>query len=117
MMSGDIQKTGEIGEYISAINGDNPGLAQTVPRNIDNAIRLAKQNNETIRIQTVLDVWRQQQDAERQLRKSYASCFMWFALIGCGIMKYEPWTVNIFIMTQPVKDCGKLLISGLGDPQ
>lgn len=111
MMSGSIQKPGEIGEYISSINVDNPGLDQTVPQNIDSAIRMAKQNNENIRIQTVLDVWRRQQDAERQLRKTYAGCFMWFlgaqlvvlnvifALIGFGIVKYRQWTVNIFIIS------------------
>ncbi len=59
---------------------------------------------------TIIRVWRQQQDQDRKMRKLYATWLMIamslqvvainviFILIGSGILKFEQWTANTFIM-------------------
>jgi hypothetical protein len=59
---------------------------------------------------TIINAWKQQQDQDRKMRKMYATWLMIamsgqvvavnvvFVLIGCGLLKFEPWTANTFIM-------------------
>jgi hypothetical protein len=59
---------------------------------------------------TIVNAWKQQQDQDRKMRKLYATWLMLamsvqvvvvniiFVLIGCGVLKYEPWTANTFVM-------------------
>ena len=59
---------------------------------------------------TIINVWKQQQDQDRQMRKRYANWLIGvmivqvvainisFVLIGLGLLKFEPWTVNTFVM-------------------
>jgi hypothetical protein len=59
---------------------------------------------------TIVSAWKQQQDQDRKMRKLYATWLMIamsaqvvavnviFVLIGCGVLKFEPWTANTFVM-------------------
>jgi hypothetical protein len=58
---------------------------------------------------TIVGAWRQQQTQDRAMRRTYARWLMTvlsaqlivihvcFILIGCGYLKFEPWTVNVFV--------------------
>lgn len=59
---------------------------------------------------TIINVWKQQQDQDRKMRKLYATWLMIamslqviainviFILIGSGMLKFEQWTANTFVM-------------------
>jgi hypothetical protein len=59
---------------------------------------------------TIINAWKQQQEQDRKMRKMYATWLMIalsiqmgginiiFILIGCGLLKFEQWTTNTFVM-------------------
>ncbi len=59
---------------------------------------------------TIINTWKNQQNQDRSMRKLYATWLMIamsvqivainliFVLIGCSILKFEPWTANTFVM-------------------
>ena len=66
--------------------------------------------NAKYRVRTVLTAWKHQQTQDRELRSHYAAYLLAalavqalvinviFILIGCGVLTFEPWTANAFIM-------------------
>ncbi len=72
--------------------------------------RLKEIENETFRLRTVLAAWKTQQSQDRKMREKYARWRMVlmsaqmvvinivFILIGCGLLDFEEWTANTFIM-------------------
>jgi hypothetical protein len=60
---------------------------------------------------TIVAAWKQQQEQDRKLRKLFATWLMVamsvqvvaiyviFVLIGCGLLKFEEWTANTFVMS------------------
>jgi hypothetical protein len=69
-----------------------------------------RENKERRRHQSaIINAWRQQQTQDREMRRVYANWLMLvmscqiaainiiFILIGCGLLKFEPWTANVFI--------------------
>lgn len=78
---------------------------------VDNAVKVARQNNEDLKIQTILGIWSKQHELERDQRGKYADWFKWvlviqliainiaFFLIGRGCLYFDQWTVNIFIVS------------------
>lgn len=99
----------ELSDYICSIEEETTFNVDQL--SLADKILIEKQKNESVRIKTILKVWEDQQNAERNLRKGYATCFMWllavqlviinvvFVLIGCNILQYEQWTVNLFIVS------------------
>lgn len=59
---------------------------------------------------TIVNAWKQQQDQDRKMRKLYATWLMIamsaqvvainviFALIGRGVLKFDQWIANTFVM-------------------
>ncbi len=100
----------DITQYICSV-GAEPKLHSNSELSIDDRVKLAKQNNENTRTNTILTLWKEQQDAERNLRRKYANYFIWilavqlliinaiFVLIGYKILHYEQWTANLFIVS------------------
>jgi hypothetical protein len=69
-----------------------------------------RENKERRRHQSaIINAWKQQQTQDRAMRRVYANWLMAvmslqivvihvvFVLIGCGVLKFEPWTANVFI--------------------
>ena len=62
-------------------------------------------------LRTIVNAWKQQQDQDRKMRKLYATWLMIamstqviginviFILIGCGVLKFEQWTTNTFLVS------------------
>ncbi len=87
----------EVGEPVTSEQIDNIGKLQDIQER-------AKHHR------TIVSAWKQQQDQDRKMRKLYANWLMGamsvqvlainiiFVLIGCGVLKYEPWTANTFVM-------------------
>jgi len=60
---------------------------------------------------TIINAWKQQQDQDRKMRKMYANWLMVamsgqivginviFILIGCGLLEFQQWTTNTFVMS------------------
>jgi hypothetical protein len=60
---------------------------------------------------TIVNAWRQQQEQDRKMRRQYATWLMVamslqsvainvvFVLIGCGVLKFDQWTTNTFIVS------------------
>lgn len=60
---------------------------------------------------TIINAWKQQQDQDRKMRKTYATWLMVamsgqivginiiFILIGCGLLEFQRWTTNTFVMS------------------
>ena len=104
-----VPELNKLDDFISSIEGEPEFLPERL--SLEERIKYEKQKNETTLINTILNVWEDQQNAERTLRKEYASCFIWvlalqlvvinviFVLIGCNILKYEQWTANLFIVS------------------
>ena len=77
---------------------------------IDNLSKLQDIRERAEHHRTIVAVWKSQQDQDRQMRKTYANWLMMamsiqvlainviFVLIGCGVLKFEPWTANTFVM-------------------
>jgi hypothetical protein len=77
---------------------------------IDVYRELQRIKDETFRLRTVLRAWKDQQAQDRKLRSRYATWLMIamgiqmlvvnvvYILMGCGILSYEQWTANTFIM-------------------
>lgn len=87
----------EVGSPVTSEQIDNIGKLQNIQERIKHH-------------RTIVNAWKQQQDQDRKMRKTYANWLMGamsvqvaainviFVLIGCGILKFEPWTANTFIM-------------------
>lgn len=87
----------EVGSPVTSEQIDNIGKLQNIQERIKHH-------------RTIVNAWKQQQDQDRKMRKTYANLLMGamsvqviainviFVLIGCGILKFEPWTTNTFIM-------------------
>jgi hypothetical protein len=69
-----------------------------------------RENKERRRHQSaIINAWKQQQTQDREIRRVYANWLMVvmslqivvinviFILIGCGLLKFEQWTANVFI--------------------
>jgi hypothetical protein len=90
------------------------GVAEVGPEvtreQIDKFGKLQDIQERTRHHRTIVRVWKQQQDQDRMMRKMYASWLMGamsvqvvainiiFMLIGCGVLKFEQWTANTFVM-------------------
>lgn len=99
----------DLSEFICSVEGESNLSAP--PSDIDSYLKYAKQVNENIKVNAVLSIWEKQQEAERNLRSRYAKLFILilaiqllvinviFVFIGAGALKYEQWTINIFILS------------------
>ena len=77
---------------------------------IDNLGRLQEIRDRAKHHRTIVAAWKSQQDQDRRMRKTYANWLMGamsvqvvainliFVLIGRGVLKFEPWTANTFVM-------------------
>jgi amino acid transporter len=104
-----INDSQEIADFV--FSSEDAPLFQEEEHNLKTRILLEKQKLESFRIQTILGIWKEQQDAERKLRKNYANYFIWilifqliivstiFILVGCSVLKYKQWVVHIFIIS------------------
>lgn len=100
----------DINQYICSVSGET-NLSSKDDLSFDDKLKLEKQKNENTRIHTILEIWKEQQNAERTLREKYANWFIWilisqlavisvvFILVGCSMLKYEQWTINIFVFS------------------
>lgn len=80
------------------------------PEDIDVYREWQRIKDETFRLRTVLKAWKDQQSQDRNLRSRYATWLMValtiqmiainvvYVLMGSGVLSYEPWTANTFIM-------------------
>jgi hypothetical protein len=83
--------------------------APATSEQIDNLGKYRDMQERTKHHRTIIDVWKKQQDQDRETRKRYANWLMItmsvqavvinliFVLIGCGVLKVEQWTANVFI--------------------
>jgi len=81
------------------------------PTEIDVYGRWQEIENDSFRVRTVLNAWKQQQTQDREMRRKYANWLMLamglqmasvnliFILLGCQVLAFEPWTANTFIMS------------------
>jgi hypothetical protein len=96
------------------VSPEEPTASQQTPdpseRLDEDALDQLRENKERRRHQSaIINAWRQQQTQDREMRRVYANWLMLvmsgqiaainiiFILIGCGLLKFEPWTANVFI--------------------
>ncbi len=84
--------------------------AEVTSEQIDHLGKLQDIQERSKHRRTIVSVWKQQQDQDRKMRKTYANWLMGamsvqvfainvvFVLIGTGVLKYEQWTANTFVM-------------------
>ena len=77
---------------------------------IDNLGKLRGIEERTKHHRTIIKVWKQQQDQDRQIREIYAKWLIGvmvvqvvainiiFVLIRLSVLEFEPWTANTFVM-------------------
>jgi len=111
-----MSETEDINKYIDKVGGD------VKPLTIDEKIKIDQQNNNNYKIKTILSTWKEQQDADREMRKGYAIKLIWilaiqlliinvdFFLIGLDILSYDQWVVNIFVASVFSEMAGMVLI-------
>jgi hypothetical protein len=76
----------------------------------EEVLDLLQENKERRRHRSaIVTAWKNQQTQDRAMRSRYANWLMIvmsfqilginiiFILIGCGLLKFEPWTANVFI--------------------
>ena len=93
-------------EKVGAVDVSEPMTSEQ----IDDFAKLQDIRERLKHHRTIVSAWKQQQEQDRKLRKLYANWLMCamsaqviainiiFVLIGCGILKYEQWTANTFVM-------------------
>ncbi len=76
---------------------------------VDNLGKLKDIQERARHRRTIVTAWKQQQDQDRKMRKTYANWLIGamsvqvvainviFVLIGCGVLKFEQWTANTFV--------------------
>lgn len=82
---------------------------KTTSKQIDNLGKLQAIQERSKHRRTIISAWKQQQAQDRKMRKMYANWLIGimsvqvvainviFVLIGCGVLKFEPWTANTFV--------------------
>ena len=89
---------------------------------IDNLGKLQNIQERAKHHRTIVAAWKSQQDQDRKMRKTYANWLMGtmsvqvfvinviFVLIGCGVLKFEQWTANTFVMATFAEISGLVLL-------
>jgi hypothetical protein len=96
--------------------GDFKGLIEYVGKSIssndfDGFLKIKDYQNKSYHLRTLVEVWKEQQNQDRETRKYYAKWLLiviclqigvintLFVLIGLGVIKTSEWTSNTFIVS------------------
>jgi hypothetical protein len=110
-MAGKDKLPAKIQEAIDQIGVEVEKVGSPVTRGqVDDLGKLHDLRERGKHQRTIVNVWKQQQDQDRQMRKLYATWLMVaisvqvvainviLILLGCGVLKLEQWTANTFVM-------------------
>src|SRR4051812_19862111 len=87
----------EVGDPVTSADVDTYGKLRSI-------------HDQSLRVRTIVDAWKLQQEQERGMRERYATVLITamiaqsivinviFVLIGLGKLTYEPWTARVFVM-------------------
>ena len=104
-MAGEAEETADLARNAGTVT-DSRSLTELTAADSD---RIEENRERRRHHKTIVSAWRQQQTQDRAMRRTYARWLMTvlsvqlfvihvcFILIGCGYLKFEPWTVNVFV--------------------